>query len=428
MKLAPILLEMRKNPHINKKTTFYSEMKKISKQHDTSTLLVSFMDINKKGINPSTKYNTPAGLYCYQFDFIMENLEYNIHSNNSRPFPIDTVKYIKVFKINKPDKLYQVNDTLSNKQKTMLQQYVPNLQYNNIGELMQGFHDELKFLSGRQKTSLLYKLGIDGVIDNGTGVIHNNEPSQVLIIKTSIVSTLDVLSEDTDNKIISSDFSTYNVDTLVSVIKLVKTNRQLISMLPTLSSWVQNNDNINGEERGALLTVLINLFLNLKSPHYLLKIIRSIIIDGDYSNWISEQIKISIVQNDELSNLFANNDVQLYNIGSTRFGADYSIEYCEQQLLIFYDALMKDFITQATFIKLLHNINKNIMSKHINESYVAFYHYESLCKEIMHIYENTKFAHDAYEQIVSHIITLPEDLSEELSSNVKYFVSHIFDM
>lgn len=428
MKLAPILLEMRKNPHINKKTTFYSEMKKISKQHDTSTLLVSFMDINKKGINPSTKYNTPAGLYCYQFDFIMENLEYNSHSSDSRPFPIDAVKYIKVFKINKPDKLYQVNDTLSNKQKTMLQQYVPNLQYSNIGELMQGFHDELKFLSGRQKTSLLYKLGIDGVIDNGTGVIHNNEPSQVLIINTTIVSTLDVLSEDTDNKIISSDFSTYNVNAFLSTIRLVKTNRQLISILPTLTSWIQNNGDINGKERGVLITVLINLFLKLNSPHYLLKIIRSIIIDGDYSNWISEQIKISIVQNDELSNLFANNDVQLYNIGSTRFGADYSIEYCEQQLLIFYDALMKDFITQATFIKLLHNINKNIMSKHINESYVAFYHYESLCKEIMHIYENTKFAHDAYEQIVSHIITLPEDLSEELSSNVKYFVSHIFDM
>lgn len=430
MKLTSILLEIRKNPHLNIKSTFYSEMMKISSQYDNSKLLVSFMDINKKGINPSTKYNTPAGLYCYEFDYILGKLSYNAHSTNSRPFPIDTVKYIKVFKIDKPDKIYHVNDPLTNKQKLILQQYIPNhITYVNVGDLMQGFHDDLKFLTGRQKTSLLYRLGIDGVIDNGKGVIHNNEPNQVLIINTTILSTVDVLSEDTDDKIINSDISKYNVDALLSVIRLIKTDRQLISLTPSLSSWIQSHSDINGGERGAILTALIKVFLKLNSPHYILKIISSIIIDGDYSEWIiNDEIKKIIIQNNELSKIFAVHDVQLYNNTNTSFGTSYSLDYCVKQLLLFHDALMKGLITKDTFLSLLVNINRVIMSKHINESYIAFYEYEILCKEIMHIYENTKFAHDVYEHIVAHITTLPEDLYEELSTTVKDFVSHIFNI
>lgn len=57
--------EARKNPEQNPKVSAYQALKQYS---DDPTIYISFTDIDKVGINPKSKFNTPLGIYCYNLE------------------------------------------------------------------------------------------------------------------------------------------------------------------------------------------------------------------------------------------------------------------------------------------------------------------------------------------------------------------------
>ena len=56
------LFEARKFPTLNPKLSAYDQLKQYK---DDPSIYISFTEINKIGINPVSKWDTPLGIYCY---------------------------------------------------------------------------------------------------------------------------------------------------------------------------------------------------------------------------------------------------------------------------------------------------------------------------------------------------------------------------
>ena len=72
----------------------FDEIKNGNSDEIKNTLFISFTALQKLGINPRTKYNTPNGIYNYQ----LNERNYKDLVNNSLPFAA-TSPYIQFFKI-----------------------------------------------------------------------------------------------------------------------------------------------------------------------------------------------------------------------------------------------------------------------------------------------------------------------------------------
>lgn len=68
----------RRNPELNKKISIIDQL---SPYKDDPSYFISFTDINKIGLNPSTTYDTPLGIYTYPLKEI-----WNDFVNNEIPF------------------------------------------------------------------------------------------------------------------------------------------------------------------------------------------------------------------------------------------------------------------------------------------------------------------------------------------------------
>lgn len=71
----------RRNPELNKKISIIDQL---SPYKDDPSYFISFTDINKIGLNPSTTYDTPLGIYTYPLKEI-----WNDFVNNEIPFAGD---------------------------------------------------------------------------------------------------------------------------------------------------------------------------------------------------------------------------------------------------------------------------------------------------------------------------------------------------
>ena len=71
------IVEARKNPELNPKESVNKQLKDL---YDATTdtipgsniknLFVSFTDLDKLGINPTSRYNTPIGIYAYPAEYV----------------------------------------------------------------------------------------------------------------------------------------------------------------------------------------------------------------------------------------------------------------------------------------------------------------------------------------------------------------------
>lgn len=151
-------------------------------------------EINKIGINPKSTYSTPLGIYCYP----LTRDYYNKLVNNDLPF-VKEKPYIGVFTLNVSTfnmKNYSEANLEADKNtiKTMY----------GIAErdCLNAFEDSkfdtpisklwnLTRLTARENplkwSSILRSLGYTNFYDPGTGLIHNNEPTQAVILDTSII-------------------------------------------------------------------------------------------------------------------------------------------------------------------------------------------------------------------------------------------------
>lgn len=215
------LFEARRNPEVNKKEYTYQIIKRrYDETNDyigpTKNLFVNFIGVDKIGVNPNPNYKTtPLGVYGYTADYIMNNVNPNQAMNNLQ-YAGDS-KFLNLFNV----KGNIVNfETLTEsdvekyftriKKLFTAEQDVKliNAIINDVGKDPHDFWNCTKRIArtlitdGRfisNWTMLLRKIGIDGVIDPGYAIIHENEPAQIVVFTPgSIVNNKRFLNNKLD--------------------------------------------------------------------------------------------------------------------------------------------------------------------------------------------------------------------------------------
>jgi len=235
--------EARKNPELNPKTPigeiigrYLLKSKKIPNT-SIENAFVSFTEIDKLGINPLSNYNTPLGIYAYPAQYVLDvggysnmddlpfagdsefvNLfrikgniiDLNFFTENDLQRYISKIKTVLAKKQNlkvgtaEYDIMENVVDTVVDESRFRAKNDFPEGRFWYITLELTAYFSKDKNVSFRQRLTktnpsgkkkfihtkpysiqwnkFLRSLDIDGIYDDGEGIIHSNEPTQIVIL------------------------------------------------------------------------------------------------------------------------------------------------------------------------------------------------------------------------------------------------------
>jgi hypothetical protein len=187
------LIEARKNPDQNTRTSVTDQLIDIRDQSDDPTnLFVSFTQINKLGINPGSSFQTPLGIYSYPIDFVIRS-----HQHDQIPWAGGS-PFIQVFSIPTRSNIWVLSNSSQTpeiKQKlASVGAISKRLTKQDAKSVWLGQYPKFKN-KGMSNSEISIKLrkdlravGIEGVIDNGQGIVNPNEPSMAVFFSTSVIN------------------------------------------------------------------------------------------------------------------------------------------------------------------------------------------------------------------------------------------------
>lgn len=239
MKITEILTELRKNPKQNPKITSNTELlnaasKMMKDSGNARDLFISFTSIDKLGINPQSKYKTPIGIYSYPAAYVIDKVA-NSLPMEVLPFAGEN-EYATIFKCkgNIIDIDLMDNEEANNYYKKIAEYWsqqsgkdwktsvdeVENIinsaedksRINHmaggrfwyvtmkVSKLLGQAKAQKKFPTGLNQfppsevswNKLLRAIGIDGIVDNGFGIIHTSEPYQAVFFS---IDAIDVVKQ-----------------------------------------------------------------------------------------------------------------------------------------------------------------------------------------------------------------------------------------
>lgn len=231
-----VLIEGRRRPDINKKTSTLTQLRNIQ---TTSKLpvFVSFTALNKVGIHPTTKYNTPVGFYCYPLEYILSHPSEML--SLSRPFPVqhnkwsdEGSKYCQVMQLIDDTFVYDVTDDLNQEQKLHIKATLGTY-CNTIGDVWKQLysnttvnnlvgHEELTVSEIAPKIFIFFrKMGIDCITDlHNTGTIHPKEKTQAVFFNLKVLKHIATLDDkDTLDVDAAAKFGVIHVNAKASEFK-----------------------------------------------------------------------------------------------------------------------------------------------------------------------------------------------------------------
>lgn len=225
------IIEARKNPELNPKESVNKQLQDL---YDATTdtipgsniknLFVSFTDLDKLGINPTSKYNTPIGIYAYPAEYVLKKIG-DTGSTEKLPFAGDK-PWVNIFRAT--GNVVDLDTIDSN----MVSEYLKTLQDTFEGKkiseddfkhlfkqagmgathrtrsgilwyftkLLAGYVDQQSNDKTKPNTKTMAKsesviwqsilrkvLKIDGMVDDGEGVIHENEPTQAVFFNPAAI-------------------------------------------------------------------------------------------------------------------------------------------------------------------------------------------------------------------------------------------------
>lgn len=215
------LLEARRNPERSSRMRPLAILKQIYQDYNNANnLFVTFTNVPKFGINPTSSYKTPIGLYAYPLDYAIKvELEVPYASN---------ANYIQLFEVKNLSEMWNFDDRddtlaiIDSFKRNGITANIPNNLstpalskqawrsiYNHISTTLYGtfYNDEIEeepeqqgkaSIIGTEARKVLKSLGIFGVIDNGHGIIHENEPVQAVFFDIRDLKLLQLI--DNRNK------------------------------------------------------------------------------------------------------------------------------------------------------------------------------------------------------------------------------------
>lgn len=208
------LFEKRKNPEMNPRKGFTDVMNaRLSTARelptaDTKNAFVSFTSIDKLGINPSSKYNTPIGVYAYPLQYVKD--EIGDSSTTKLPFA-GGMPYANFFSLKSDANIISSSELSRAQMNQYLDKLIKLVGNDAVSGALDSTHETfdkattpfgilwgvLYHLSVEYPNSavrwnkLFREIGIDAAIDEGKGVIHEAEPTQMVVFNTSVIEDVD---------------------------------------------------------------------------------------------------------------------------------------------------------------------------------------------------------------------------------------------
>ncbi|MEY2973125.1 MAG: hypothetical protein RI886_902 [Pseudomonadota bacterium] len=237
------IIEARKNPELNPKVSINQYIRRAydaaSQLPNTNlkNLFVSFVAVPKLGINPRSKFNTPLGIYAYPAGYVIIRADDDKEMRDSLPYA-GNQPYAAVFSAGgniidirrmsaNDEELYynKLREFAKRLPKINSDIYIPSgiaKDWLSILELcIKLAPDRAKFknLPGGRLWYVTYRfsnyygpqygqnpivtwnklfraIGIDGVVDEGAGIIHEAEPTQAVFFSLAPLRVLGIV----DNK------------------------------------------------------------------------------------------------------------------------------------------------------------------------------------------------------------------------------------
>lgn len=225
MKITKIL-EARRNPAQNTKIGGIEVIQKLYHEVDPDNTFVSFTVLDKLGVNPSTIYKTPVGIYAYPFWYVHENISKD-HESLEQVVPYaGHSRYFHVFNGNgniinlaepaacnraisqilkgegldetvfEQVKKSGLNVSIPGFKLWSLTLFLANLKSKHKEEDGVDYEGIRKEVGIAGPTSVAWnaifrKYGIDGVVDvDGAGIIHPNEPIQAVFFSIASIKNV----------------------------------------------------------------------------------------------------------------------------------------------------------------------------------------------------------------------------------------------
>lgn len=227
--------EARKTPEQNPKTSINdiivkAEQNTTSEIAGTTNLFVSFTTVDKLGINPTSEYKTPIGIYAYPAEYVIAETEPAQASMDTLPFAGDS-PYVNLFNasgniinvatmLDDDVKFYyrKIAELWANTSKQDRKTAIDRIeQYINEADTKAKFPEfpggrlwYVTMMAAKELFSkawntttpvawnkLFRSIGVDGAIDfakdidgYGFGIIHDNEPAQAVFFAITAVKNV----------------------------------------------------------------------------------------------------------------------------------------------------------------------------------------------------------------------------------------------
>lgn len=219
------IYEARKNPEQNPKISAYEKLKPYINKNN---FYISFTTIDKLGLHPRSKFNTPLGIYSYPLQEIAINQNWNEYKEVNVPFAGDR-EFIWLFKPKNPDRVLELSkydsadwDRDKKVLKEMAKKYgvlkylngiISKAKYEarikNPGGYMWYVTKELSEIietESKRKAIVIWneifrKMGYDGITDKfGQGIIHEFEPIQAVWFSKNGIEVIEKILNKNYNK------------------------------------------------------------------------------------------------------------------------------------------------------------------------------------------------------------------------------------
>jgi hypothetical protein len=225
------LFEKRSHPELNPKI---SREEILEKYKDRDDIFISYVSKFKVGVNPKSEYDTPIGIYTYplkrMYNQILTNkvpfaghnkylaiiecgIAFELRDYNNEKWRRDVAKLtdwfefdffsldneykeylISALSLHGPEDVINDETDFSNLHiyevieavKLMTKGYIPGAKLWYVTNILSGFNP-------KKWNALLRKLGYRAIYDNGDGIIHENEPTQCVLLDPKAYEVLEII-------------------------------------------------------------------------------------------------------------------------------------------------------------------------------------------------------------------------------------------
>ena len=199
--------------HLFERTTWHDQPRLDAVQQvknlcagDYENKFISFTKLEKLGVNPNNIHSTPIGLYTYPVKYALESAKHTDFSalpyagNNPFIHFIEISPSANIWVMSARSNIGIYCDKLIKYAADNSINLVINktLTSQNLYQCVVSLAEKISNKSATTKMAIIFRnvLGLDALYDDGNGIMHSNEPTQMVVLNPKIIVRHKLLSND----------------------------------------------------------------------------------------------------------------------------------------------------------------------------------------------------------------------------------------